>query len=81
VVLRGPTESSPQHAKGHEGGIVLKIQDMLLLGEELASCTLLDDILCIGDCCGLVEARPEGFSHQGGSSCMVPANAQVDLAK
>jgi hypothetical protein len=24
VVLRGPTKSSPQQAKGHEGGIVLK---------------------------------------------------------
>jgi hypothetical protein len=35
---------------------------MLLLGEELASHALFDEV-GIGEYCRLVEAGPEGFSH------------------
>jgi hypothetical protein len=48
---------------------------MLLLGKELASCAFFNDVVGVGECCGLVEVGPEGFSHYGGSSRMVPADA------
>jgi hypothetical protein len=54
---------------------------MLLLGKELKSCALFDDVVGVGERHGLVEAGPKGFSHQGGSSCVVPTDAQVDFAE
>jgi hypothetical protein len=54
---------------------------MVLLGEELASLALFDDVVGVSERRGPVEVGPEGFSHQGGSSCVVPADARVDLAE
>jgi hypothetical protein len=53
----------------------------VLLVEELASLALFDDVVGITRCCGPIEARPKGFSHQSESSCMVPVDARVDLAE
>jgi hypothetical protein len=55
--------------------------NLLLLGEELASHALFDDDVGVDECYGSVEAGPEGFSHQGGSSCMAPIDAQVGLTE
>jgi hypothetical protein len=54
---------------------------MLLLGEELTSRALFDDVVGVGKCRGPVEAGPEGFSHQGGRSCVVRTDARVDLSE
>jgi hypothetical protein len=47
----------------------------VVIGDELATHALLDDVVGIGEGRWPVESRPKGLSHQGGGSCMVPADA------
>ena len=54
---------------------------MLLLGEELAPGTSPDNVLGIGQSRGPVEARSEGFPHEGKGARMVAADTRVDIAK
>jgi hypothetical protein len=52
---------------------------MLLLGEELATLPSLNQVLSVSQGGGLVEARPEGVSHQICGGCVVAAFPTMDL--
>jgi len=54
---------------------------VLLLGEELAPRTSFDDVPSVSQGRGPVEARLEGFSHEGGVARVVAADTRVDIAK
>jgi hypothetical protein len=54
---------------------------MLLFGEELATRALLDNVMSVSKGRRPIEPIPESLSHQGGGSCVVPADARVDLAE
>jgi hypothetical protein len=52
---------------------------MLLLGEELTTFTLSNQVLSVSQGGGLVETRPKGFSHQICGGCVVAAFPTMDL--
>ena len=54
---------------------------MLLLGEELAPGTSLEEVPGIGQGRRPVEAGLECFAHKSGGSCIIAADARVNLAE
>jgi hypothetical protein len=53
--------------------------DVLLLGEELTTFASSNQVLSISKGGGLVETRPEGFSHQISGSCVIATLSYMDL--
>jgi hypothetical protein len=53
--------------------------NVLLLGEELATLALSNQVLSIDQSSGPVEARPVGFSHRVCGGCVVAALPAMDL--
>jgi hypothetical protein len=54
-------------------------RDVLLLGEELTTFTLPNQVLSVSQGGGPKETRPEGFSHQICGGFVVAAFSTMDL--
>ena len=81
AVLKGPTMSRPQTAKGQVMGIVLRAVDGVCFGrlKMLAAGTSVDDLLRVLQRGEPEETMAKCFGHDGSRCCVVSTLALVDF--